>query len=114
MLGKVSGKWTLGVLSEITRGPVRFGELERALNGISRRILTLTLRDLEENGLLTRTVYPTVPPKVEYTATDEARELYTMLTGLTAWASRHPAAPPTPVTSASRPRAINSMRDSPS
>lgn len=89
VLGRVSGKWSLGVLSETTRGPVRFAELERSLNGISRRILTLTLRDLEGNGLLTRTVYPTVPPKVEYTATEEARELYAQLTGLTAWAARH-------------------------
>ncbi|MEW2527061.1 helix-turn-helix domain-containing protein [Streptomyces sp. NPDC047071] len=92
VLGRVSGKWSLGVLSETTRGPVRFAELERSLNGISRRILTLTLRDLEGNGLLTRTVYPTVPPKVEYTATEEARELYAQLTGLTAWAARHPSA----------------------
>ncbi|MCA6096681.1 helix-turn-helix transcriptional regulator [Streptomyces sp. SCA3-4] len=89
VLGRVSGKWSLGVLSETTRGPVRFAELERSLNGISRRILTLTLRQLEANGLLIRTVYPTVPPKVEYTATDEARELYAQLTGLTAWAARH-------------------------
>ncbi|MFI8931632.1 winged helix-turn-helix transcriptional regulator [Streptomyces sp. NPDC053474] len=89
VLGRVSGKWSLGVLSETTRGPVRFAELERSLNGISRRILTLTLRDLEANGMLTRTVYPTVPPKVEYTATEEARELYAQLTGLTAWAARH-------------------------
>ncbi|MFI1172896.1 winged helix-turn-helix transcriptional regulator [Streptomyces melanogenes] len=91
VLGKVSGKWSVGVLSETTRGPVRFTELERSLKGISRRMLTLTLRELEENGLLIRTVYPTVPPKVEYTATDEARELYAQLTGLTAWAARHSA-----------------------
>ncbi|MDT0265850.1 helix-turn-helix domain-containing protein [Streptomyces sp. DSM 44915] len=96
VLGRVSGKWSLGVLSETTRGPVRFAALERALPGISRRILTLTLRDLEANGLLTRTVYPTVPPKVEYTATEQARELYAQLTGLTAWAARHPAAPARP------------------
>lgn len=89
VLGKVSGKWALGVLSETTRGPVRFGQLERSLDGISRRILTLTLRDLEENGLLTRTVYPTVPPRVEYTATEPARELYAQLTTLTGWAARH-------------------------
>ncbi|MEU1824465.1 helix-turn-helix domain-containing protein [Streptomyces abikoensis] len=94
VLNRVSGKWSLGVLSETTRGPVRFAELERSLNGISRRILTLTLRQLEENGLLTRTVYPTVPPKVEYTATDQARELYAQLTGLTAWAARHSAPAP--------------------
>lgn len=91
VLGRVRGKWSVGVLSETTRGPVRFAELERSLHGISRRMLTLTLRELEENGLLTRTVYPTVPPKVEYAATDEARELYAQLTGLSAWAARHSA-----------------------
>lgn len=91
VLGRVHGKWSVGVLSETTRGPVRFAELERSLNGISRRMLTLTLRELEENGLLIRTVYPTVPPKVEYAATDAARELYAQLTGLTAWAARHSA-----------------------
>ncbi|WP_406276855.1 helix-turn-helix transcriptional regulator [Nocardia sp. NBC_00881] len=91
VLGRVSGKWSIGVLMEATRGPVRFTELERAINGISRRMLTLTLRNLERDGLLVRTVYPTVPPKVEYIATDMARELYDHLLGLTEWAERHRA-----------------------
>jgi DNA-binding HxlR family transcriptional regulator len=89
VLGRVSGKWTIGVLGEATRGPVRFTELERALAGVSRRMLTLTLRNLERDGLLVRTVYPTVPPKVEYVATDMARELYDHLLGLSEWAERH-------------------------
>ncbi|MGW0806170.1 winged helix-turn-helix transcriptional regulator [Nonomuraea sp. NPDC002799] len=89
VLGRVSGKWSIGILMEATRGPVRFTELERAIKGISRRMLTLTLRNLERDGLLTRTVYPTVPPKVEYVATDMARELYDHLLGLTGWAERH-------------------------
>ncbi|MFF4366474.1 winged helix-turn-helix transcriptional regulator [Streptomyces sp. NPDC001594] len=92
VLGRVSGKWSLGVLSETLHGPVRFSALERSLAGISRRILTLTLRELEEGGLLVRTVYPTVPPRVEYAATEAARELYERLTGLADWARRHPAA----------------------
>jgi DNA-binding HxlR family transcriptional regulator len=91
VLNRVSGKWSIGVLMEATRGPVRFTELERSIKGISRRMLTLTLRNLERDGLLVRTVYPTVPPKVEYTATDMARELYDYLVGLTAWAERHRA-----------------------
>jgi DNA-binding HxlR family transcriptional regulator len=90
-LGRVSGKWSIGVLMETTRGPVRFTELERAITGVSRRMLTLTLRNLERDGLLVRTVYPTVPPKVEYVATDMARELYDHLLGLTEWAERHRA-----------------------
>ncbi|OJF12796.1 winged helix-turn-helix transcriptional regulator [Couchioplanes caeruleus] len=92
VLDRVGGKWSIGVIIEASRAPVRFTELERAITGISRRMLTLTLRNLERDGLLTRTVYPTVPPKVEYTATDMARELYDSLVTLTDWADRHRAA----------------------
>ena len=89
VLDRVGGKWSIGILVEASNGPVRFTELERSLEGISRRMLTLTLRNLERDGLLTRTVYPTVPPKVEYVATPMARELYDSLTALTSWADRH-------------------------
>jgi DNA-binding HxlR family transcriptional regulator len=89
VLDRVGGKWSIGILVEAANGPVRFTELERAVKGISRRMLTLTLRNLERDGLLTRTVYPTVPPKVEYLATPMARELYESLVTLTAWAERH-------------------------
>jgi DNA-binding HxlR family transcriptional regulator len=89
VLDRVGGKWSIGILVEAAHGPIRFTELERAVKGISRRMLTLTLRNLERDGLLTRTVYPTVPPKVEYTATPMARELYESLVTLTAWADRH-------------------------
>lgn len=89
VLNRVSGKWSISVLMEARHAPVRFTELERAIHGISRRMLTLTLRELERDGLLTRTVYPTVPPKVEYEATEMARELYEYLAGLIAWAERH-------------------------
>jgi DNA-binding HxlR family transcriptional regulator len=89
VLNRVSGKWSIGILLETMRGAVRFTELERAINGISRRMLTLTLRNLERDGLLVRKVYPTVPPKVEYTATEMARELYSSLLELTVWAERH-------------------------
>ncbi|WP_326824657.1 winged helix-turn-helix transcriptional regulator [Streptosporangium sp. NBC_01756] len=92
VLNRVSSKWSISILIEAIRGPVRFTELERAVKGISRRMLTLTLRNLERDGLLVRTVYPTVPAKVEYTATDMARELYDSLVGLTGWAERHHAA----------------------
>ncbi|MED7955244.1 MULTISPECIES: helix-turn-helix domain-containing protein [unclassified Streptomyces] len=88
-LNRISGKWAIGILLNLSHGPVRFTELERAVPGISRRMLTLTLRNLERDGLLVRTVYATVPPKVEYRATAMADELYTSLTGLTAWAERH-------------------------
>ncbi|GAA1694088.1 winged helix-turn-helix transcriptional regulator [Fodinicola feengrottensis] len=89
VLDRVGGKWSIQILVDATRGPVRFTELERGIEGISRRMLTLTLRNLERDGLITRTVYPTVPPKVEYTATEMARELYDSLVTLTTWAERH-------------------------
>ncbi|MFI9720524.1 winged helix-turn-helix transcriptional regulator [Streptomyces sp. NPDC052396] len=89
VLGRVSGKWSIGILLVTTQGPARFTELERQVKGISRRMLTLTLRTLERDGLLERTVYPTVPPKVEYQATPMARELYDSLLALTGWAERH-------------------------
>ena len=92
VLDQVSGKWSVGILVVAARGPVRFTELERSIRGISRRMLTLELRRLERAGLLTRTVYATVPPKVEYTLTDMARELHESLLTLTGWASRHRSA----------------------
>ncbi len=88
-LDRVGGKWSIGILVAASHGPVRFTELERQVEGISRRMLTLTLRNLERDGLLHRRVYPTVPPKVEYTATPMALELYESLVALTAWAERH-------------------------
>lgn len=91
-LDRVGGKWSIGILVAASQGPVRFTELERQVEGISRRMLTLTLRNLERDGLLHREVYPTVPPKVEYTATPMALELYESLVALTAWAERHRAA----------------------
>ncbi|WP_406072578.1 winged helix-turn-helix transcriptional regulator [Micromonospora sp. NBC_01638] len=89
VLDRVGGKWSIGILVAASNGPVRFTELERHIEGISRRMLTLTLRNLERDGLLHRRVYPTVPPKVEYTATPMALELYESLVALTSWAERH-------------------------
>ena len=92
VLDRVAGKWSIGILTAAAQGPVRFTELERAINGISRRMLTLNLRRLERDGLLVRTVYPTVPPKVEYSLTPMAQELHASLTGLVSWAERHRSA----------------------
>jgi len=91
VLARVAGKWSISILLAATQGPIRFTELERVVPGISRRMLTLNLRNLERDGLLVRTVYPTVPPKVEYTATPMATELYGTLSQLTAWAERNRA-----------------------
>jgi len=91
VLDHVGGKWSVPILLSAIDAPVRFSQLERLIQGISRRMLTLTLRNLERDGLLVRTVYPTVPPRVEYSATDMARELRASLAGLTDWAERHRA-----------------------
>ncbi|MFE7464864.1 winged helix-turn-helix transcriptional regulator [Streptomyces sp. NPDC057499] len=91
VLDHVAGKWSIGILVAAAHGPIRFTELERTIAGISRRMLTLNLRKLERDGLLIRTVYPTVPPKVEYSLTPMARELHDSLTGLVGWAERHRA-----------------------
>nr|WP_243727437.1 helix-turn-helix domain-containing protein [Actinocrispum wychmicini] len=91
VLEQVSGKWNIGIIMAAMAGPIRFTELEREVQGISRRMLTLTLRKLERDGLLIRTVHPTVPPKVEYTLTEIAHELHDTFIGLTAWADRHKA-----------------------
>jgi DNA-binding HxlR family transcriptional regulator len=89
VLDHVAGKWAIGIMVAAAQGPIRFTELERSIEGVSRRMLTLTLRRLERDGLLQRTVYPTVPPKVEYQLTPMACELTEALSALTAWAERH-------------------------
>ncbi|WP_181809463.1 winged helix-turn-helix transcriptional regulator [Streptomyces shenzhenensis] len=91
VLDRVAGKWSILIIVAAARGPVRFTELERSIDGISRRMLTLTLRNLERDGLLSRTVFATVPPRVEYELTDIARELHQSLLSLTDWAERHRA-----------------------
>ena len=91
VLALVGDKWAIRVLVQLGDGPRRFSELERALAGVSRRMLSLTLRGLERNGLVTRTVYPEVPPRVEYTMTPHAAELDAPLHALSAWAAKHRA-----------------------
>src|SRR4051794_36200719 len=91
VLDRVAGKWSILIMVAAAGGPIRFTALERAIPSVSRRMLTLTLRHLERDGLMTRTVYPTVPPKVEYELTSIAHELRTALLTLTRWAETHRA-----------------------
>lgn len=91
VLDHVGGKWSVPILLVAMDELVRFSQLERLIQGISRRMLTLTLRNLERDSLPVRTIYPTVPPRVEYAATCMARELHASLAGLTDWAERHRA-----------------------
>src|SRR5215213_7202417 len=82
VLARVGDKWTVLVVSELGRGPKRFNEIRRALGSISQRMLTLTLRGLERDGLVTRTVFPTIPPRVDYELTRLGRSLLEPVSGL--------------------------------
>jgi DNA-binding HxlR family transcriptional regulator len=86
VLNRVGDKWTVQVVRYLGERPHRFSELRRAIEGISQRMLTLTLRGLERDGLITRTVEPTIPPKVEYALTDLGRTLLVPVFALAQWA----------------------------
>ncbi|HEX3442723.1 MAG TPA: helix-turn-helix domain-containing protein [Pseudolabrys sp.] len=86
VLSRVGDKWSVLVVSSLGNGPMRFNELRRALGSISQRMLTLTVRALERDGLLTRTVYPTIPPRVEYELTELGRSLLEPVKALGDWA----------------------------
>ena len=92
VLSRVGDKWTVLVVSTLGDGAKRFNELRKALGSISQRMLTLTLRGLERDGLVTRTVFSTVPPKVEYELTTLGRSLLEPVSELGLWARTHRAA----------------------
>jgi DNA-binding HxlR family transcriptional regulator len=89
VLQRVGDKWTVLVVKILGNGPMRFNELKRTIDGISQRMLTLTLRALERDGLVTRTVFPSVPPRVEYELTQLGRSLLQPVSALAAWAIDH-------------------------
>jgi DNA-binding HxlR family transcriptional regulator len=89
MLARIGDKWTVLVVELLKSGPMRFNEIRRTVSGISQRMLTLTLRDLERDGLVTRTVYPTIPPRVEYELTKLGRSLYEPISVMAAWVRRN-------------------------
>jgi DNA-binding HxlR family transcriptional regulator len=89
VLNRVGDKWSVLIVSLLADGPKRFSELRRAIEGISQRMLTLTLRGLERDGLLTRTVYPTIPPRVEYELTELGRTLRKPIRAIAKWAQEN-------------------------
>src|SRR5277367_3376229 len=89
VLARIGDKWSVLVVSRLGDKPVRFNELKHAIGGISQRMLTLTLRGLERDGLVTRTVYPTVPPRVDYDLTPLGRDLLNPVAALGDWALRN-------------------------
>ena len=86
ILARVGDKWTVLVVSLLGGGPMRFSELRRTIDGISQKMLTTTLRNLERDGFVTRTVFPTVPPRVDYELTELGRDLLAPVKGLAEWA----------------------------
>jgi DNA-binding HxlR family transcriptional regulator len=89
VLDRVGDKWSVLVIVELANGPRRFRQLQRAIDGISQRMLTLTVRRMERDGLVTRTVYPTVPAHVDYQLTDTGASLTHLVKALADWSLEH-------------------------
>ena len=89
ILGRMGDKWTILVITMLAEQPRRFNELKRLIGGISQQMLTRTLRALEQDGMVTRTVYPTVPPQVEYALTELGTSLSERLQQLAYWVLDH-------------------------
>lgn len=89
VLSLVGDKWSVMIVLTLTQRPRRFSEIKRAIGGISQQMLARTLRALEREGMVGRTVHPTVPPQVEYALTDLGRSLSDPIRALGNWASTH-------------------------
>jgi DNA-binding HxlR family transcriptional regulator len=88
-LDRIADKWTALIVHALNDGTLRYGELQRRVGGISQKMLTQTLRSLEEDGLVDRVVYPVVPPMVEYSLTPLGRSLEEPLSAICRWAEKH-------------------------
>ena len=86
LLSRIGDKWTVLVVETLAHGPRRFNELRRDIPSVSQRMLTLTLRNLERDGLVSRTVTPTIPPRVDYELTELGHSLQKPISGLANWA----------------------------
>ena len=89
VLNRVGDKWSVQIVDFLGDGPMRFSDLRRSIEGISQRMLTLTLRGLERDGLISRTVFPEIPPRVEYELTRLGKTLLEPIQGLAEWADRN-------------------------
>jgi DNA-binding HxlR family transcriptional regulator len=89
VLSRIGDKWTVLIVIRLGNGSRRFSELKREVEGVSQRMLTLTLKGLERDGLVTRTVTPTIPPRVDYALTDLGRSLLEPVQALGDWAFAH-------------------------
>lgn len=86
ILNQIGGKWTVLIINLLSDGPMRFSAIRRMVGGISQKVLTATLRDLEMDGFVTRTVTPSIPPRVDYELTELGRDLQKPLDLLGKWA----------------------------
>jgi len=89
VLARIGDKWSVLIVSRLGTRAMRFNELKREIGGISQRMLTLTLRGLERDGLITRTMFPTIPPRVDYALTPLGRSLLEPVMGLSDWALKN-------------------------
>lgn len=89
VLNRIADKWTVLVVSALAQDTKRFSTLQREIGGVSQKMLTQTLRGLERDGLVTRTIYPTVPPKVEYTLTPLGLTLVRLVDAIRIWSETH-------------------------
>lgn len=89
VLNRVGDKWSMQVVMALRLGPKRFSELKREIDGISQRMLTLTVRSLERDGLISRHVTPTIPPRVDYALTELGSSLKEPVMALGSWALQH-------------------------
>lgn len=87
----IGGKWKLVIIWYLYHGPLRFSAIRRILSGITQKMLTRQLRELEEDGLINRKVYPVVPPRVEYSLTERALGLFPALDAMSAWGREYAA-----------------------
>ena len=87
----ISDKWKVLILRDLMPGTKRFGELKKSVGNVSQKVLTSQLREMEQSGLLIRTVYPEVPPRVEYTLTDLGRGLKPILDAMQSWGEAYKA-----------------------
>lgn len=87
----IGDKWKVLILRDLMNGTMRFGELRKSIGQVSQKVLTAQLRQMEGSGLLTRTVYPEVPPRVEYTLTDLGRSLKPILDAMWEWGEEYKA-----------------------
>lgn len=85
----IGSKWKVLILRDLLGGTKRFGELKKSIGGVSQKVLTVQLRDMEASGLLTRRVYAEVPPRVEYTLTDLGQSLRPILEAMSSWGEEY-------------------------